>query len=413
MTSKVVVLVVFICLFAYVRSDVVSLNGNDWHINDNGTFSVQGQVPGSIHTILLANNKIPDPYIGFNDLNLRYLVYHPWTFTKTFTLSESFLTNTKFTLRFDQVDTVTTITLNNCNLGQTNSMFLAYEFNVEKSCLQTTNQLRVDFESPVLYALKQSIAYNITVEPNCPAAAQKGECHVQFIRKEPCSFSWDWGPAFAPIGITGNVTLQGITDAAVIIKLESVNVASVDVSTNQWQVDLLLSSNIPTTTQLKFVLQDTSFNYELNTTVDQSTSISLLIPYNTVQLWWPNGHGNQTLYTLAIYSQGQLVGSRLIGFRTVELSQHEYNSGINGRSFYFIINGRPIFIKGSNWIPPDAFQERVSDQQLERLLRAAKLANMNMLRIWGGGIYERDSFYEIADRLGIMLWHDFMFACSL
>ncbi len=108
-----------------------------------------------------------------------------------------------------------------------------------------------------------------------------------------------------------------------------------------------------------------------------------------------------------------MVGSRLIGFRTVQIIQHDYGPTINGTSFYFLINYQQVFIKGSNWIPPDAFQERVTDERLERLLRSAQIANMNMLRIWGGGIYERDSFYEIADRLGIMLWHDFMFACSL
>ena len=141
--------------------------------------------------------------------------------------------------------------------------------------------------------------------------------------------------------------------------------------------------------------------------------MSLSIPDEHVLLWWPNGYGNQSLYKLAVSSDGKDIDSRLIGFRTVKLIQNEYGEEINGTSFYFSINSKPIFIKGSNWIPPDSFQERVSDEKLERLLRSAQLAHMNMLRIWGGGIYERDSFYELADRLGIMLWHDFMFACSL
>ena len=138
-----------------------------------------------------------------------------------------------------------------------------------------------------------------------------------------------------------------------------------------------------------------------------------MIPNDIIKRWWPNGYGEQTLYTLAVYNGKQFMGQRSIGFRTVELAQHGYRPNINGTSFYFVINGHPIFVKGSNWIPPDAFQERVSDERLERLLLSAKLANMNMLRVWGGGIYERDSFYDLADRLGIMLWHDFMFACSL
>jgi len=165
--------------------------------------------------------------------------------------------------------------------------------------------------------------------------------------------------------------------------------------------------------KLKFVLENTSFTFQSNITFNRNISVSLFIPNENVQLWWPNGYGDQPLYRLSVYNQGQLVGSRLIGFRTIQLAQHSYGPTINGTSFYFVINSYPIYIKGSNWVPPDAFQERVTDERLERLLVSAQLANMNMLRVWGGGIYERDSFYEIADRLGIMLWHDFMFACSL
>ncbi len=190
--------------------------------------------------------------------------------------------------------------------------------------------------------------------------------------------------------------------------------ASYQTSINKWQVDVMLSSkNDPFMSQLRFVLEDTSFIFESNITFNQNMSVSLLIPNDTVELWWPNGYGKQTLYKLSVYNQGQFIGSRTIGFRTIELIQHGYGENITGLSFYFAVNGYPIFIKGSNWVPPDVFQERVTDERLERLLRSVQLANMNMLRVWGGGRYERDSFYEIADRLGIMFWHDFMFACSL
>jgi beta-mannosidase len=198
------------------------------------------------------------------------------------------------------------------------------------------------------------------------------------------------------------------------MQLESINVASYQININRWQVHILLTSkNEPFMSQLKFILENTSFIYETNRTFSYKMSISLLIPDENIQLWWPNRYGEQILYKLSVYNQGQVVGSRLIGFRTVELIQHDYGPTINGTSFYFLINYQQIFIKGSNWIPPDAFQERVTDEKLGRLLRSAQLANMNMLRISGVGIYERDSFYEIADRLGIMLWHDFMFGCAL
>ena len=190
--------------------------------------------------------------------------------------------------------------------------------------------------------------------------------------------------------------------------------ADYEASKDQWRVDVLLSSrHTPFPAQLRCVLENTSFVYETNTTLSSNISLSLFIPDKHIDLWWPNGYGDQRLYDLSVYNQGTLIGSRRIGFRIIKLIEHDYGSAINGTSFYFLINYQPVFIKGSNWIPSDAFQERVSDEKLERLLRSAQLANMNMLRIWGGGIYERQSFYEIADRLGIMLWHDFMFACSL
>jgi beta-mannosidase len=182
----------FLLFFASSNSIRVPLTGDGWAINNNESYSAQGQVPGTIHTILLAAKQITEPNWGYNDINLRRLIYTPWTFKKKFSLTQEFLTFTQFTLHFDQIDTVTNITLNKCFIGQTNSMFLAYTFNVMKSCLQSNNELRIDFESPIIYALNQARAYNDSVPPDCPPDVQNGECYFQFIRKEPCSFSWDW-----------------------------------------------------------------------------------------------------------------------------------------------------------------------------------------------------------------------------
>lgn len=179
-------------IFNSSKSVIIPLTGDGWTINNNESYSVQAQIPATIHTILLNANKIPDPYWGYNDINLRHLIYTPWTFRKNFSLSNEYLAFTQFTLYFDQIDTVANITLNECFIGQTSSMFIAYTFNVMKSCLQSTNNLRIDFESPAIYALNKAKAYNDSVPPYCPPDIQSGECHVQFIRKEPCSFSWDW-----------------------------------------------------------------------------------------------------------------------------------------------------------------------------------------------------------------------------
>ncbi|CAF4056239.1 unnamed protein product [Rotaria sordida] len=404
----------FIFLFSGSNSTRITLTGDNWLVSNGSTLRATGAVPGTIHTILLSAKMIDDPYWGFGDTSMRSLIYQSWTFTKNFSLQVDFLNLTQFTLHFDQIDTVSNITLNECFLGNTSSMFIAYTFSVQRTCLHTDNVLRVEFMSPVTYALNQAISYNKTVQPTCPSSVQHGECHVQFIRKEPCSFSWDWGPAFAPIGITGNVYLEGINSSVPPLQLDSVNVISQSSATKVWQVDVRLSGG-DNTTMYKFDFQLKNTAWSFNTTVrfNQKITITLSVPDKHVQLWWPNGQGDQPLYELIVSNNNQSIDSRFIGFRTVELVQSNYSDGINGTSFYFRINSRPIFIKGSNWIPSDSFQERVTNEKLEQLLTSAKLANMNMLRIWGGGIYERDYFYEIADRLGIMLWHDFMFACSL
>jgi beta-mannosidase len=185
-------LLVFLIFFGLSNSVIVPLIGDGWTINNNESYFVRGQIPGTIHTILLAANQITEPYWGYNDINLRYLIYTPWTFRKNFSLTNDFLTLTQFTLHFDQIDTVANITLNGCIIGQTNNMFIAYTFNLMRICLQSNNELRIDFESPVMYALNQARAYNDSVPPDCTPDIQHGECHVQFIRKEPCSFSWDW-----------------------------------------------------------------------------------------------------------------------------------------------------------------------------------------------------------------------------
>lgn len=170
----------------------IPLVGIDWSVSNGQDLQATGTVPGTIHTILFSAKLIQEPYWDFGDTDMRYLVNQSWTFIKRFSLHTDFLNLTQFTLHFDQIDTVANITLNGCFLGNTSSMFFAYIFNVTKTCLKNYNLLRVDFMSPVTYAIDQAIAYNKTVQPNCPSSVQHGECHVQFIRKEPCSFSWDW-----------------------------------------------------------------------------------------------------------------------------------------------------------------------------------------------------------------------------
>jgi beta-mannosidase len=191
-TISVFIFLNFILLFSCSNSIRISLTGNDWLVNNGQTLQATGTVPGTVHTILFSSKLIDNPYWRFGDATMRYLIYESWTFTKNISLQADFLNLNQFTLHFDQIDTVSNVTLNECFLGNTTSMFFAYTFNVRSACLRNDNILRVEFMSPVIYALDQSIAYGKPVHPNCTNPAQHGECHAQFIRKEPCSFSWDW-----------------------------------------------------------------------------------------------------------------------------------------------------------------------------------------------------------------------------
>ena len=191
--------VLVFCVFSLSNATRVSLTGTDWTITDDaGNYSVPARVPGTIHTNLQAANRISDPYLGLNDVDQRFLIKNNWMFSKNFSLSPDILASNQVTLHFDQIDTVATVTLNGYPVGQTNSMFIPYTFPILSAYLKSNNYLQIHFESPVIYAANQSAAYNDTVPPLCPPDAQHGECHPQFIRKEPCSFSWDWVRTFNP-----------------------------------------------------------------------------------------------------------------------------------------------------------------------------------------------------------------------
>jgi beta-mannosidase len=175
----------------------IPLTSIDWEISTPSlkNLTTLGKVPGSIHTILLASNLIEEPYYGYNDVNQRYLIYQNWTFQKNFTLTTEQLRMTNFQLVLEQIDTVSTVTLNDCLLGITSSMFYLYTFNITGTLCQlkdTNNVLKIEIQSPIQYALQQSLAYTYYVPPNCTDSTGHGECHYQFIRKEACSFSWGW-----------------------------------------------------------------------------------------------------------------------------------------------------------------------------------------------------------------------------
>ncbi|KAM3594016.1 uncharacterized protein V6R79_000676 [Siganus canaliculatus] len=397
-----------------------SLSGK-WRLsNSNGSVSLPAEVPGCVHSALQQQGFIQDPYFRFNDLSYRWIAFDNWTYTTVFTASTELRTKQKVLLVFDGVDTIASIWLNGFSVGKTDNMFRRYDFPVGDLLTDGENVLKVSLLSPVLYAAERRKAHSAyRVPPECPPDVQKGECHVNFIRKEQCSFSWDWGPSFPTMGLWKGVRLEAFD----VLQLSQVSLLPLyDSSRSQWRVQLELHVDVVQSTHVQITLSipelDSEETFQTPFLSGRSSS-SFTLHINAtrqVKLWWPSGHGDQHFYNLAVrvFQAGALIlkTESKVYFRTIELVQ-EPIVGSPGLSFYFRINQKPVFLKGSNWIPAHSFQDHITPAVVRNLLQSAVDANMNCLRVWGGGVYEQDLFYSICDELGIMVWQDFMFACAM
>ncbi|KAG1950792.1 beta-mannosidase [Pimephales promelas] len=395
----------------------ISLNGKWQLLNSNSSVSLSAEVPGCVHTALLRHGFISDPYYRFNDLAYRWISLDNWTYITSFSVPTHVREKEKAILVFEGVDTISTISLNGVTIGKTDNMFRRYDFEVTGLLKDQENILQVWIMSAVTYASQKSHAHTeYRVPPDCPPPVQKGECHVNFIRKAQSSFSWDWGPSFPTLGIWKGVLLEVFNTLRV---LSFTTVPKYDSTHSSWNVEVELFFDVVVASKGRVLLSIPllhSEEFQLSLTPGQSRKSFVLQVNQSVSLWWPFGHGEQPLYDLKMeinLEGGETFNAqRKIAFRTVDLIQEPIPSS-PGLSFYFRINGKPIFLKGSNWIPVHAFQDQVTTDMITVLLQSAQKANMNALRVWGGGVYEQDIFYSLCDMYGIMIWQDFMFACAL
>lgn len=427
-------LVVLLSLVVSCSSQLLVLDSNWTLTNQPRGIQIENVInlPASVHTILHGHGLIPDPLYQYNDEELRWVALDDhWTLTTEFQLPSDYHASDRAVLEFKSVDTVSDVYLNDQLVGHTDSQFVKYEWDVA-SRLRASNLLEVRFRSAIEYAKQLSSKYSYPILPECPPQVQKGECHVNLLRKEQCSFSWDWGPAFAPIGIYSAVKLRLVRHVDFHLHV-SVYPADQNVLT-EWLIDAELRFVKPfnLTPQLSTVanFRIDAINYEhKNVKIDLNQDVarvrlSLKSTEYPIELWWPAGYGPQHLYNLTVSLIADdlpiVEKSKSIAFRQVKLIQRVVVAGRDkkkggddgGLTFSFRINNVDIFLKGSNWIPADVFQDRVTYDYIRWLLESARDANMNVLRVWGGGVYEQDAFYDLADRLGIMIWQDFMFACS-
>jgi beta-mannosidase len=359
--------------------------------------AVPATVPGSVHTDLLAAGLIPDPYLDDNEAKLAWIGLTDWRYQTTFNADPVIAEVTE--LAFAGLDTIAEIDLNGERIGATRNMHRGYRFDVTERIRPGRNDLTVTFRSPVRAADAASLDLGYRPHVN----------HHPYnaIRKMACSFGWDWGIDTASSGLWKPVTVQSWTTA----RLAAVRpVATVDGTDGvvEVHVDVARSSDEPL--RLTATVAGVQQSVELAAGTSTGT-VTLVLP--GVELWWPTGYGEHPLYDLDVTLETEAgvldsVGRR-IGFRTVRL---DTTPDEHGTPFTLVINEQPVVVRGANWIPDDAFPHRVTRARYLARLEQAEFAQLNLIRVWGGGIYESDDFYELCDERGMLTWQDFLLACA-
>ncbi len=380
-----------------------------WEFQQSGTQEwLPAKVPGSVHTDLLALGRIPDPFTGDNEKRLQWVAESEWSYRQTFACSEELLSEEKVMLVCEGLDTLATVELNGQELGKTDNMFRRYAWDVKHLLHHSMNELTITFASAVRYiATRNSAREMVSPYHSIPGGP--------YIRKAPCQFGWDWGPKLPPIGIWKDICLEGYHEA----RFSEVHLQQKH-DDKQVSVGLRMSIEQWGKAQLNVGARITSPHgqvMEKSATIYPADQAIIEIPIPNPELWWPNGYGAQPLYQVDVSllrdidQNTELLDQKSyqVGLRTLELRQQEDQWG---RSFEFVVNGVRIFAKGANWIPADTFPTRISAESLEALIRYAAETHQNMLRVWGGGTYESELFYDLCDRYGILVWQEFIFSCS-
>jgi len=368
-------------------------------------------VPGTVHTDLLANNAIPDPYVGAAEAGLQWIGLADWEYRTTFDVPRNTLTAARSDLAFDGLDTIAEVWLNGAKVLDADNAFRTWRVPVQGKLRAHGNELRIVLHSPIATLLPhvQAMPHKLAGNYPSPYGDEPPDAMTgNFVRKPGYHYGWDWGPRYVTAGVNKLVVLQSWdtvridnlqlrqdhvdaarADIAAVASVDAVRAGAVDV--RLWQTAPGGKRTLAVTRRVD--LQAGANRIELPVHVDRP------------QRWFPNGYGAQPLYRYEL-AVGDARTSARTGLRSIALRRDPDDKG---RSFYFVVNGIPVFAKGANTIPFDMFQPRVTKAQLRRVLQSARDANMNFLRSWGGGYYESDDFFDLADELGLLVWQDFMF----
>ncbi|MBS3765966.1 glycoside hydrolase family 2 protein, partial [Candidatus Bipolaricaulota bacterium] len=379
----------------------LDLNGKWKFKSADGAKWMDARVPGDIYSDLLENGEIPDPFAGKNESDVQWVARTDWIYKKEFEVKDEFLKQEKQVLDFKGLDTVAEISMNGTRVGEAKNAHRRYEYDVSDYLQKGRNLLKILFQSPVEYGLEQKEKYKFDLSPHRYPVDQPGR---EFVRKPQCHFGWDWGPSLPAVGVYRDVELAGFSGPRIRYLKTEQNFHGKDVL-----LKVKAGLDVPTPGDYEFKThiggEKTSDLLHLE---PGRSEITREVKLEKPDLWWPVEYGEQALYDLQVRigCDGQV---RSLGFRKFELVREEDSKG---ESFYFRVNGTPVYAKGANTVPIDALPGRITRDRYASMIESVVSANMNTLRVWGGGIYESDEFYELCDRKGVLVWQDFCFACS-
>lgn len=383
-------------------NETISLN-EGWQFSETEKSNWQSaEVPGTVQADLLRLGEIPNPFLKNNEDSIQWISTKNWQYKKQFSVSEEILKKTKHFLKFEGLDTYAEVFLNDSLILTANNAFRSWEIDLS-DVLKAENELLVIFKSPD--SIEKSEAEKLNYE-------LPGGNRV-FTRKPQYQYGWDWAPTIKTIGIWRDVSLFSYDTARltdVFLETKSITDSLAEIVA-KFEFETWKEEEIT----LKITNKNTSetFSSSFKTKAGQS---EYQIPFSikNPKLWWTHNLGEPFLYDIQIeliHNRSKLeTYSKKLGIRSIELVTEKDSIG---ESFYFKLNGKPVYMKGANYVPQQMLDTKINQEKYETLIDDAVAANMNMLRVWGGGIYEDNYFYQLCDAKGILVWQDFMFACTM
>lgn len=389
---------------------ICTLNGT-WQLSagHRSLESVDMQIPGTVLSGLLAAGKIKDPFYRTNEDATRALFWKDYVFTRTFDVDEELLAQQHIVLVCEGLDTLAEISINGTFLAKTDNMHRTWKFQAKKLLHPGKNEIQIVFRSVLRFI--EDYPYEAHKKINyIPCGSMKGN---QLLRKAHSMFGWDWGPQTIDAGIFRDIYLQGYSHA----RIEDIRIHQQHAKNVSVQTSITLSESVPGQ-KLCVELSEDGADKPLQTKLcktnaDGVAAVDFVI--ENPKLWWPNDYGDQPLYivrTTLLDEDGTSLESitRRIGLRTLTISQEKDEWG---NEFAFCVNGVKIFTRGGNYIPDDCLYTRITEKKLDYILESCRRAHFNCVRVWGGGYYPSDAFYDLCDEKGLIVWQDLMYACNV